>query len=1224
MAGRTKERHQPNKEYGLSDHKKCIPMKCRHRKIGMLVAVLLAAYTLRAQPEPTIVQGYEFTTGVDSTLWFDMSNATPWPMNFETAYPLSFPIFLWDCYDTLYIYLDEAVSCVPLDYTARPFGSFPSQLSRLDEQFCGIFGYKNFISTSPDYPLPYLEHIRTAVFNTDTSSPGHRVEVIQLRSYKDAWSTANMWQLQLREEDNSITLVYGPKTFTEATAVSVGIAFDTSHIVLVDRANHTVSAYPPDISSAIWPEQYRYYRFTPSEHLCPPPRALTAEVVAESDNDVELRWHPIPIVGIDSFRVEYGPKGFAEGSGTSMTVDTCMATIQGVQTVAEMEARVYTQCNDGESESIYSSTTFSTCPPPSGFTYHTYLDNDNILLCWDSLQRYHSYRVEYGPAGFAEGNGTVVTTNTASLMLFGLPPGEDMEARVYANCTYGESEYANLFFHTHCQLQGSNWIRYANIHNNSAVKCCTFADYYSPYHIVDSGSFSSFSRHTIHYDTSERDRQTGYLLRTVPNGFCSSVRLGNWRNMAEHEGIFYTLQVDTSEYNLLILRYAIVAENPNHPNPLEQPRFEFDILDETGQSINSCYYGNFVSGDLSGWNTSLFNTHVLWHDWDAIGVDLTPLHGQTIKVAVTTHDCSLGQHFGYAYFTLESASKRIMAFSCGDSVENTFVAPEGFTYRWYSMSDTATTLSTQRTLHVTQGGDYGCHVTYQLSDQVCGFDLTTYAGGRFPYAAFSREPVDSCGRVTRFVNHSVIASDEALTQLTSFPCDEYRWVVDDSLTYTSNNLTHRFDEGSHTVTLYAMLAGGQCIDSTTQTFTVNIAHDTIHADICQGKRYLFFGQSLTEAGEYQHHEDCGHTVLYLQVHPTYDTLVYDTFLLGESYQFEGFSYQTPGIYEASHRSIHHCDSTIRLHLSCINLKDTTVCTTSLPLEWDSVAFGGEGCDTLHLTATSGTDSLVVHCLHEMQPPTLSIKTDTLCQPPGEHLISLPDSLCYLWASLPADSTLPSGWTPGSSIDWPLHLSPSDTTAYYLVADRCNDIPCPAHDTLQLAPVAAVSALLEVYPNLLDNENLDLYATDLTLQPHSRQWAANGIPSSQTGDIFHYLASMQDDTVRVMLIATTEHCTDTATATIPVRLQSIWFPNLFTPELDENNLFRAYGNRVRNYDLKVFTRWGDCIFHTTDFYQGWDGTYHGIKSPASAYVYLVHYTTPDGEPMTATGTVTLVR
>jgi gliding motility-associated-like protein len=92
----------------------------------------------------------------------------------------------------------------------------------------------------------------------------------------------------------------------------------------------------------------------------------------------------------------------------------------------------------------------------------------------------------------------------------------------------------------------------------------------------------------------------------------------------------------------------------------------------------------------------------------------------------------------------------------------------------------------------------------------------------------------------------------------------------------------------------------------------------------------------------------------------------------------------------------------------------------------------------------------------------------------------------------------------------------------------------------------------------------------------------------------------------------------------VRLQSIWFPNLFTPELDENNLFRAYGNRVRNYDLKVFTRWGDCIFHTTDFYQGWDGTYHGIKSPASAYVYLVHYTTPDGEPMTATGTVTLVR
>ena len=94
--------------------------------------------------------------------------------------------------------------------------------------------------------------------------------------------------------------------------------------------------------------------------------------------------------------------------------------------------------------------------------------------------------------------------------------------------------------------------------------------------------------------------------------------------------------------------------------------------------------------------------------------------------------------------------------------------------------------------------------------------------------------------------------------------------------------------------------------------------------------------------------------------------------------------------------------------------------------------------------------------------------------------------------------------------------------------------------------------------------------------------------------------------------------------IPVKFQSLWFPNVFTPRGTENNVFRGYGTHVRDYDLKVYSRWANCLFHTTNINEGWDGTFHGKECPVAAYLYICHYTTLEGEPQTVSGTVTLVR
>ena len=1178
--------------------------------ITILMAVLLSPVCLRGQP--TMVHGYEFTTGVDSSLWYDMSVSTPWTIASVAAYMLPFSFFMWDRdYSDLYLYRDGSILLTYNGATYLPYDNFPSR----DDYGIGIYGYKNSY-TALD---PNIVPIQTR----ELGSEGHRVVVIEVKSFAGGTGggVSNKCQIQLREEDYSITLVYGQREFVSSTPVRIGLQFDSSHVAVVNQNNHTVTTHAMGTAPTSWPGQYRYYRFVPGDSLCPTPRGFSSELVWENDNDIRLQWSSSSLY--NTFRVEYGPAGFAEGSGTSMIVSGPPVVIQGIHTTEEMEARVYTQCANGESD--YAGTTFTTCPAPTGLLIGSVgLTDDQLRLSWNSLPRYHSYRVEYGPAGFAEGTGTGVAVNDTSLVLAGLPPNEEMEARVYAQCTYGESDFGSILFSTSCLLSEKNKIHYSSLYADS-VKCCigsfgSPATVSSPAHIVDYGSESGYSRHTVHSDTSERDSRTNNLLRTVPEGFCSSVRLGNWRNGGEQESIFYTLDIDTARFDLLILRYALVEQNPNHPAH-KQPRFEFDIFDTHGSSISPCYHGNFISGDLSGWNQV---GSVVWRDWDAVGVDLTPLHGQTIIVALSNYDCEPGGHYGYAYFTLESGSKRILAESCGDEAANTFRAPEGFSYRWFSAADTATTLSTADTLYVAAAGDYGCHVTYQLSNQMCGFYLSTFAGGRFPVAAFDMKPLDSCRSQVRFANQSVIARDSNRTQLTTFSCDEYRWVVDDSISSSATNPTFSFDEGTHTVTLYAMLAGGACVDSVSQTFTVALQHDTLNVAICENGGYPFFGQWLTEAGVYEHVADCHHTVLYLEVNPVYDTEVYDTFLLGGDYQFDDYHFRQPNVYPVNYTTVEGCDSIVTLYLSCIDMRDTTVCSSSLPMGWYGVTFASAGEDTLRLTSRGGTDSIVVLKLSVLQQPVVSMETEIYCHESGGYLLLLPDTLCYFLASIPADGGLPSDWIRGSQLAEPLLLSPSDTTYYFLTADYCDTLPCPWYDSVLLAPVAAVDARLSVAPSWLDESNLDLTAVDLTPQPHERHWFFNDTPSLDADSMVVYLASTTDDSVLVMLVANTDVCTDTATVTVPVRIQSLWFPNIFTPDEPTNNRFRGYGKNVKDYELKIYTRWGDCFFRTTDINEGWDGTSGGIKSPVSAYVYLCHYTTLDGEARTVSGTVTLVR
>jgi gliding motility-associated-like protein len=120
-----------------------------------------------------------------------------------------------------------------------------------------------------------------------------------------------------------------------------------------------------------------------------------------------------------------------------------------------------------------------------------------------------------------------------------------------------------------------------------------------------------------------------------------------------------------------------------------------------------------------------------------------------------------------------------------------------------------------------------------------------------------------------------------------------------------------------------------------------------------------------------------------------------------------------------------------------------------------------------------------------------------------------------------------------------------------------------------------------------------------------------------------------NTIAYTLNATSEFgCKNSDTVRINVEVRTlILVPNAFTPNQDGlNDVFRIIRtlNIERVYDVFVFNRWGQKVFegrNSTDF---WDGTFNGQPQGLGVYVYVIRALTRDGDEITETGNVTLLR
>ena len=511
-------------------------------------------------------------------------------------------------------------------------------------------------------------------------------------------------------------------------------------------------------------------------------------------------------------------------------------------------------------------------------------------------------------------------------------------------------------------------INYVDLHGEDVVATYgTFSNPYANIGVYDTAFTDDpkYWRHTINWDPDEYDPRTGGRLKIVPEEEVASVRLGNWNVGAEGESLSFFYTVDGENASILLLKYAVVLEDPNH-GPADQPHFNLEILDEWGNLIDyTCGTADFYAdSQRPGWNT--FGS-VTWKDWTTIGLNLDAYDGERLEVRLTTRDCNWSGHFGYAYFTMGCAAAKIVSTSCGDDAQMSIAAPSGFAYEWFDKYDNPVPDSIKsedgRTLLIDPSDTttYRCHLTY-IEEETCGFDLYSSARPRFPIAEFEwqYEPANCQNRV-KFINKSHIMTkfNNVTEHHYDQPCDEYEWDFGNGQVGSEKNPVIIFPNkgGFFNVVLYASIAEGRCVkDTSLIIFLPSIGDKELRIDttICEGGYIVFGPQYAGEEREYVNvwktSAGCDSTV-YLNLHlsPQSTEQLPDTTICAEiPLTIDGQTYKSheSGKFYRFYTNQYGCDSTLWMNVTVLDsiLPEITVREMSDSPNSGAIFIGGAGFD----------------------------------------------------------------------------------------------------------------------------------------------------------------------------------------------------------------------------------------------------------------------------------------
>lgn len=218
------------------------------------------------------------------------------------------------------------------------------------------------------------------------------------------------------------------------------------------------------------------------------------------------------------------------------------------------------------------------------------------------------------------------------------------------------------------------------------------------------------------------------------------------------------------------------------------------------------------------------------------------------------------------------------------------------------------------------------------------------------------------------------------------------------------------------------------------------------------------------------------------------------------------------------------------------------------------------------------------------------------------------------------------WQPGGTTNETLETGPLGQTTEYTVS-FVDDNNCPAED--QVVTVI-VEEGVEITNLAADPEGAIAQGNTTTLTVETNptdnityEWSTGGTSNSEI------VTPINLDGETYFITVTDQFgCSDTDQIMIEVTGPDYQIPNVFTPDGDGlNDKFEVIfnGDNIKVIEFKVFNRWGQKVHDGSGLVDhGWDGNIDGEPAPAEVYAYLLVLEFPDGEIISESKDVTLIR
>ncbi|THU40286.1 T9SS type B sorting domain-containing protein [Niastella caeni] len=683
--------------------------------------------------------------------------------------------------------------------------------------------------------------------------------------------------------------------------------------------------------------------------------------------------------------------------------------------------------------------------------------------------------------------------------------------------------------------------------------------------------------------------------------------------------ISYTIDVPAGDPSIpytMTYAYAMVLENGTH-NSAEQPMFKATLTTSAGiitcaspeyflPTFNNAPGGGTstgatldtaaalangftnspvpflsFSGNGNGNGTLLYD--VWTKGWTEVTFDLSPYRGDKVTLTFAADNCTPGAHFAYSYVALrnvcaglEISGKKV---ACTNStIEYSVPALAGATYNWTVPAGwTINSGSNTNIINVTVGSNGGVITNREVNG--CADLTATIAVTTSPPTVAGRVMDDTtiCAGIN---NCPLSVADEVgavLKWISSTDGITWNEIAVTADNYTAQNLS--------TTTRYAALVqnGSACNIDTSAAALITVDPKTLGGAVSPTNTNVCLGENVNPALSLVNYRG---SVLNWQL--SYDNSNWNNITpVNNSDSYQAGAVTRTTYYRALLKSgVCPADTS---GLATVRFFNVPVPAASIVPDSSTICFGKSA--VLNATITTGTN--------------------------------------YAWSNnVPLT---PGGSGTVSALPYSLTVTATPKTTSNVVLTVTNaGCPNSLKDTFHIGVTDPIIVNAGNDTAVVVNQPLQLNATVNDPVANNWSWApATGLNFANIHDpVAMYNMNAPAAITYVVTAQTMAGCTGTDTITVKIFKTGadIFMPSGFTPNGDgRNDVIRPVlvGIQQLNF-FRVYNRWGQLIFSTSQANKGWDGTVGGSRQATENFVYMVQAVDYTGKVIIKRGNFVLVR